>query len=118
VLVVDDEPEAAEALRLVLRRWGAEVRLASDGLEALAAAEEFRPDVVLLDVRLRRLPGGEVAWRLRQLPQLAGTLIVCASGVYPEAGALPLHGGCFDAFLPKPCDPQRLAALLAGRGSP
>jgi CheY-like chemotaxis protein len=43
VLVVDDEPEAAGALRLVLRGQGAEACLASDGLEALAAAEAFPP---------------------------------------------------------------------------
>ena len=42
---------------------------------------------------------------------------MCASGIYPEGGALSLHGACFDAFLPKPCTPQRLAALLAGRGA-
>jgi two-component system, sensor histidine kinase len=112
VLVADDSPDAADALRLLLRGWGHEVRVAYDGLEALAIAPGFRPDVVLLDVRMPRLPGGEVAWRLRQLPPLAGTLIVCASGVYPDAESLADYRGYFDAFLPKPCDPQRLARLL------
>src|SRR5437899_9957130 len=65
VLVVDDEPSLAELLASVLRYEGWEIRTAGDGLAALRAAREFRPDAVVLDVMLPDLGGLEVLGRLR-----------------------------------------------------
>jgi PAS domain S-box-containing protein len=61
VLVVDDNADSAEALALLLRLRGHDIRVAHDGAEALRAAESFRPEVALLDVGLPVMSGLEVA---------------------------------------------------------
>src|SRR5260370_35333328 len=66
VLVVDDCPDTTASLAQLLRLWGHDVRVAGDGLEALAAAAAFRPDVILLDLGLPGLDGCGVARRLRR----------------------------------------------------
>jgi two-component system OmpR family response regulator len=65
VLVVDDEASICALLSATLRLTGFEVRVASGGHEALAAAEEYAPDLVVLDVMMPDLDGFEVAQRLR-----------------------------------------------------
>ena len=71
VLVVDDEPSLAELLATVLRHEAWEVRTAADGLGAVRAAREFRPDAVVLDVMLPDLSGLQVLGRLRaELPHV------------------------------------------------
>ena len=113
VLVVDDLPDEANTLALLLRLWDHDARAACDGESALALAGEFRPDVVLLDVRMPRLHGPEVARRLRGLPGLGGALVVAVSGFYQQAEEVPGFAGAFDAFLPKPVDVALLERLLA-----
>jgi two-component system, OmpR family, response regulator MprA len=65
VLVVEDDEPIADVLRRTLRQEGHEVRSAADGVEALAMAEEFVPDLVILDLGLPKLDGVEVLRRLR-----------------------------------------------------
>ena len=113
VLVVDDLPDEAHTLALLLRLWDHDARAACDGESALALAEQFRPEVVLLDVRMPRLHGPEVARRLRQLPGQAGALVVAVSGFYQRGEEVPGYEGAFDAFLPKPVDVALLERLLA-----
>jgi CheY-like chemotaxis protein len=55
--VVDDEPAVAHSLAVLLRLLGHEVEIAHDGLEAIAAAERYRPDVLLLDIGMPELDG-------------------------------------------------------------
>ncbi len=65
VLVVDDNVDAAQTLAELLELWGHEVHVALDGPDALEAARDYRPDVVLLDIGLPTLDGYQVARRLR-----------------------------------------------------
>src|SRR6476646_6166084 len=65
VLVVEDDEAIADVLRRTLRQEGHEVRSAGDGVAALALAEEFVPDLVILDLGLPKLDGSEVLRRLR-----------------------------------------------------
>ena len=65
MLVVEDDEAIADVLRRSLRAEGHEVRSAGDGAEALTAAEQFSPDLVVLDLGLPRLDGMEVCRRLR-----------------------------------------------------
>ena len=65
VLVVDDEQALSELVGLALRYEGWDVRTAGDGMSAIAAAREFRPDLVVLDVMLPDVDGLEVLRRLR-----------------------------------------------------
>ncbi len=66
ILVVDDEPHIVDAVASVLRYEGFEVREANDGADAIRAAEEAPPDLIVLDVMLPRVDGLEVTRRLRQ----------------------------------------------------
>src|SRR5690606_3509646 len=65
VLVVEDDAEIADVLRRTLRQEGHDVRIAADGEAALTAADEFVPDLVVLDLGLPKVDGVEVLRRLR-----------------------------------------------------
>jgi two-component system CheB/CheR fusion protein len=113
VLVVDDNADAARTLALLLRMHGHEVRECHDGLTALAVAEEFAPQVCVLDLGLPALDGFELARRLRALPQARAALMIALSG-YAPAQAGP-QDESFDHRLTKPARAEDLFALLAGR---
>jgi two-component system OmpR family response regulator len=78
LLVVDDEPNISALLSATLRLFAFDVRAAGSGHEALAAAEEFRPDLVILDVMLPDLDGFEVARRLRAAGHAVPVLFLTA----------------------------------------
>jgi two-component system OmpR family response regulator len=78
VLVVDDEPNIRALLSATLRLVEYDVRAAATGAEALTAAEEFRPDLVVLDVMLPDVDGFQVASRLREKGQSAPVLFLTA----------------------------------------
>jgi two-component system OmpR family response regulator len=86
VLVVDDEPSIRELLSVALRLTGFEVRLANGGREALLVAEDFEPDLVVLDVMLSDLDGFQVARRLRenQVGRPASLLFLTARGAVED----------------------------------
>ena len=68
VLVVDDNPDSADSLVMLLSMTGNEVHVAYDGLAAIEAAAMLRPDVILLDIGLPKLNGYETAYRIREQP--------------------------------------------------
>lgn len=72
ILVVEDNPEVAKLLELILRREGYVVAIAEDGVDALHVYESFQPDLMLLDIMLPRMDGYEVCANIRQ--QFRGTL--------------------------------------------
>jgi CheY-like chemotaxis protein len=85
ILVVEDDPEAAELLETILRREGCEVLHARDGADALEAARELpRPDLVLLDLELPVMDGRSVLEALRSDPTTSGIPVVVLSGA-PDA---------------------------------
>src|SRR4030095_166824 len=66
ILIVDDTPDTVTLFGLLLQRQGHEIHIAHDGLEAVAAAAELQPDVVLLDIGLPKLDGYEAGRLIRQ----------------------------------------------------
>lgn len=86
ILLVDDEEAVTKALRLYLERIGRyEVRAENDSAKALRTAQAFRPHLILLDVHMPDIDGGEVAARLAQDGVLSGVPIVFLTGlVSPE----------------------------------
>lgn len=118
VLVVDDSPDIAESLAIALRLEGHEVRTALDGAAALAAAEAFAPEVVLLDIGMPDVDGYQVAGQLRGRAATRHARIVAVSGsARPEERERARAAG-FDDFLAKPVDFLALARVLAGPGDP
>jgi PAS domain S-box-containing protein len=112
VLVVDDNPDAAESLHLMLDLMGHEVRTASDGEGALSRAEELRPDIVFLDIGLPGLSGYEVCRQMRQQEWSRSARIVALTGWGQEDDRRRSREAGFDHHLVKPVDPDELAALL------
>jgi signal transduction histidine kinase len=114
VLVVDDNVDAAESLATLLRVERHEVYTAHDGPTALATAEAFRPEVVLLDIGLPQMDGYEVARRLRARAGFEKALLVALTGYGQEEDRRRAAEAGFDAYLVKPADPLALHELLAG----
>lgn len=112
ILVVDDNVDAAFMLRLLLSRDGHDICLAHDGLAALKAAEEFKPEVVLLDIGLPRMDGYQVAKRLRERPEMATTLLVALTGYGQDEDRQRSHSAGFNAHLVKPVDLDALHTAL------
>jgi CheY-like chemotaxis protein len=113
ILVVDDNVDSAKSLaRLLARLYGQEVRVAHDGPEALSIADEFRPEVVLLDIGLPGMDGNEVARRLRVRPEFEGVLIVALTGWGQESDVERSRAAGFDHHLVKPASPEAILELL------
>ncbi len=113
VLVVDDNVDAAESVAMLLRLEGHEIRLAYSGPEALQAAEEYRPEVILLDIGLPGMNGYEVARRLRQQPPFQRTLLAAMTGYGQDEDRRRSAEAGFDRHLTKPVDPDTLVRLMA-----
>jgi two-component system response regulator MprA len=109
VLVVEDDTEIADVLRRSLRQEGHEVRTAGDGVEALDAADEFVPDLVVLDLGLPRLDGVEVCRRLRSESDVPILILTARSDT--EDRVEGLDSGA-DDYLVKPFERTELLARI------
>jgi CheY-like chemotaxis protein/two-component sensor histidine kinase len=115
VLIVEDNPDAAESMRAVLRTDRHEVELVYDGAAGLAKLEDFRAEVVLLDIGLPRMDGYMVAHAIRERFALAGRrpkLLALTGYGRDEDRSAALKAG-FDGHLAKPVDPRRLLQIVA-----
>lgn len=113
VLVVDDNRDAAKILQMLLLASGHQVKLAHTGPTALAAALDYRPDVILLDIGLPELDGYEVAKRIRQEPLLRDIVLVALTGYEQETDRQRAQEAGFDHHLVKPADFQKVRQILA-----
>jgi CheY-like chemotaxis protein len=114
VLVVEDNDDAGESLRLLLTLRGHQVRLARTGPEGVRAAQQWQPDVVFCDLGLPGLDGFGVASRLRQDPATARSLLVAVTAYGGEVVERHARRSGFDHIFTKPADPQALLGLLEG----
>jgi signal transduction histidine kinase len=113
VLIVDDNRDAAESLAEMLRLDGHTVRVAFQPLAGLALAEEFNPDVAVLDIGLPSMDGHELARRFRQRFGAGCRLIALTGYGQPDDRERSSAAG-FAAHLVKPVDLEQLSAVLAG----
>lgn len=116
ILIVDDEPDILEFIWYNLSKEGFEVQTAKNGEEALLVAEEFGPDLILLDIMMPKMGGVEVCHELRKKPKFKDTIIAFLTARnedYTQISAFE-EGG--DDYITKPIKPQvlisRLKALL------
>jgi PAS domain S-box-containing protein len=121
VLVVDDDPEVCDVLRLVLSAQGARVGVARSVAEALDAFSRERPDVIVSDIGMSGADGYALIASIRSRPPEAGgdvPALALTAYASPEDGVRARAAG-FDAHLVKPVDPMTVTqavAALAGRG--
>jgi PAS domain S-box-containing protein len=112
ILVVDDNADAAESLARMLQLWGNETRIAEDGFKAITVAEEFRPQVILMDLGMPQLNGYEATRRIREQPWGREPAVIALTGYGQEADReRSMAAGC-NGHLVKPVDLQELEKLL------
>jgi DNA-binding response OmpR family regulator len=112
ILVVEDNTELLELLRLHLKAAGFAVATATDGVEALKKARSLSPDLVLLDLVLPELDGFAVCETLRRAPATASTPIIILTGLTSYfARCAGLEAGTCE-FMTKPASPKHLVARI------
>jgi DNA-binding response OmpR family regulator len=111
ILVVDDNADAADTLGMLFEVRGDEVRIAYDGLEALATEDAFKPAVVLLDIGMPKLSGYDVAKRIREA-RGASVLIVAITGWGQEDDRQRARDAGIDHHFTKPVDFESLADII------
>jgi PAS domain S-box-containing protein len=117
ILVVEDNRDAAETLRVWLGILGHEVEVAHTGPEGVEAARRRPPEVVLCDIGLPGLDGYGVARAIRQDATTAGARLIAITGYGSDEDRRRSQDAGFDLHLTKPVDPADLQPLLTSRGA-
>jgi PAS domain S-box-containing protein len=113
VMIVDDNRDFANSLVTLLALSGHDARAIYDGASALAAAREFRPRVVLLDIGLPGASGYDVARQLRDAAELAPLTLVALTGYGRDEDRERVVAAGFDHHLVKPVDPDVLESIIS-----
>jgi CheY-like chemotaxis protein len=108
VLIVDDHPDTADALQMLLQSAGHNVRVAYDGTQALAIAAELVPELAFIDIQLPDMSGYAVAKQLRKQSGRRVNLVGITGG---DARQLPFSAN-FDQHAVKPISAARLYQLI------
>ena len=113
VLVIDDDANLLNLLRIFLTKMGWTTPVAKTGAEGLRLAREEKPDIILCDVNLPDLDGLQIARNLRAMPECARTPLVLITGARKEAESViaGLDGGA-QGYLLKPVDLRLVHAKL------
>jgi diguanylate cyclase (GGDEF)-like protein len=114
LLVVDDDPFIARLLEIELKAAGYDVRVASDGQQALDAAQERPPQLVLADVMMPNMDGFELTRRLRQDPRTATVSVIMLTARGLSADKLEGFAIGADDYIVKPFDTPELLARIRG----
>jgi PAS domain S-box-containing protein len=112
VLVAEDIPDAAEMMRVMIECMGHDVRIAADGVQAVAMAEEFAPQIALLDIGMPRMDGYEAARRIRAA-RGPSIILVALTGWGQEEDRRRAYAAGFDHHVTKPAEPDALESLIA-----
>jgi len=113
ILVVDDNHDSAMSLAMMLSIMGHETRTAHDGESAVASAESFLPEVVLLDIGLPKLNGYEVAQRIRENTWGQSMFLIAVTGWGQEEDRQRSTEVGLNVHMVKPVEPAVLERILA-----
>lgn len=116
VLLVDDSPDSSEPLSLLLQAQGHETRVASEGKEAIALADDFQPNCVVLDLGMPGMDGYEVARRLRERPYGPKLTLVALTGWAGKDVRAKAAAAGFDYHLVKPVNWEELENIVKAEG--
>ncbi len=109
ILLVDDDPHLREVVRYALQRAGHDVREEGDGVQALAAAASWQPDLLVLDVLMPEMDGLEVCRQLRQTSQVPILFLSSRGEEVDRVLGLEMGG---DDYLTKPFSPRELVSRV------
>jgi PAS domain S-box-containing protein len=112
ILVVDDNRDGADSLAMMLELFGNEIATAHDGIEAVERAEQFRPEVILMDVGMPKLNGLDAARCIRAQPWGRGITIIALTGWGQENDRERTRDAGCDGHLVKPVSFDDLQKLL------
>jgi len=113
VLVVEDEDDSRDALKLLLETEGHEVALTADGAKAIEEVARFRPDFALVDVGLPGMDGFEVARRVRALPEGKSLKLIALTGFGGDKYRRRAKEAGFDMHVVKPISYEELVRVFA-----
>jgi CheY-like chemotaxis protein len=113
ILVVDDNHDSALSLAMMLSIMGHDTRTAHDGESAVAMAESFLPEVVLLDIGLPKLNGYEVAQRIREQAWGVSMFLIAVTGWGQDEDRERSSEVGLNVHMVKPVEPAALEKLLA-----
>jgi CheY-like chemotaxis protein len=113
ILVVDDNRDAALSLATMLKLLGHETRSAHDGLEAVAAAIDYRPELILMDIGMPKLDGYETCRRIREEPWGKEIVLVALTGWGQDEDRRRSREAGFDHHFVKPVDSAAIRSILA-----
>ena len=111
-LVIDDNPDVADSLVMLMESFGAEVRAAYDGVAGIDTAAEFRPDIAFIDIRMPGLDGHETARRLRARLGPGAPTLIALTGLGQDKDRKLSEAAGFDKHLTKPVSAQALEELF------
>ena len=113
ILIVDDNRDGADSLSEMLNLMGNDTRTAYDGQQGVELAEQYRPEVILLDIGMPKLNGYEACRLIRAKPWGKDIVLIAVTGWGQDKDRYRTHEAGFDHHLVKPVDPQSLMSILA-----
>ena len=113
ILVVEDNIDAAESMRMLLGGIGHTVEVVNDGAQALERARNLRPEVILLDIGLPGMDGFQLAAALRAMPETSRAHLIAVSGYGQDRDRARSAQAGFDLHLVKPVDPNKLSEAIS-----
>lgn len=111
ILVVEDDDETRELLRMALERRGYAVFTAEDGVQGFEEAMRSRPDLIVTDITMPAADGAHLVRRVRDTPEVAETPILITTGFGTGNATFTLSQGA-TAYEPKPIDPDSFMATV------
>ena len=112
ILLVDDEPDILEIIRFNLDKEGYQIRMASNGLDAIKIAEKFVPHLVILDIMMPHLDGIETCDRLRQDDRFNETIVMFLTARGEDYSHIAAFDAGADDYVTKPFSPKELVARI------
>lgn len=117
ILLVDDDPDFVEAVRVIVESAGYNVRVAYDGQEGLNAIEEGKPDLIVLDVMMPVMDGHAVCAKLKSDPATKEIPVILLTAVADRVTTSKYsHRDMLESdaedYMPKPVDPPELLSLI------
>ncbi len=109
ILVIDDDPNICEMVRLYLENEGYEIKTAADGVEGVTAFKLYEPDLVLLDIMLPKKDGYQVCREIREVSSKPVIMVTAKGDVFDKVLGLELGA---DDFVVKPYDMKELSARV------